>query len=141
MSRRTKRTRSRSSTTTTWQFTVYRPKELVAGRWHTLLAFAHLSERRDDAAPDDPDPVEEVERQARRILGDTAGYKELTQDSSQAIPREGEITLVPLVEDVEFNPPRRSFLWEEAVQPRGIPAAGARRCASAAKRQGRCAGA
>jgi serine/threonine protein kinase len=45
------------------QFTVYRPGMVVPGRWYDLLAFAHLSERRPDA-PDEPDPVEEVRRQA-----------------------------------------------------------------------------
>ena len=97
------------------QFTVYRPKTIIPEKWHTMLAFAHLSEKAPDASPDDPDPVEEVARQARQILGQAADYGQTTQDSSQAIPRDGEITMVPVVQGIAFNPPRRTFLWTEAV--------------------------
>ena len=77
--------------------------------WSTLLAFAHLAERRSDAQEHEPDPVEEVQRQAEQILGEqAAGYQKTVQDSSQAVPREGEITFIPFVEGIEFNP-----YWEE----------------------------
>ncbi len=97
------------------QFTVYRPRSVDPGRWHPLLAFAHLSERRpdDDAAPD---PIEEVRRQAESMLGDRAkGYQPITQDSASAVPLDGELTFVPEIAGVEFNPPRRSFIWLEPV--------------------------
>src|SRR5450759_490815 len=35
--------------------------------------------------------------------------------SAAAVPREGELTLVPRVQGITFNPPSRSFLWEESV--------------------------
>jgi hypothetical protein len=97
------------------QFTVYRPKVVLPGKWHTMLAFAHLAEKAADAPADAPDPVQEVVRQAKQVLGSMDAYRESTQDSTQAIPREGEITMVPEVEGIKFNPPRRSFLWDEPV--------------------------
>jgi hypothetical protein len=97
------------------QFTVYRPKTLAPGHWYPLLAFAHLSERRSDAPADEPDPSAEVARQAAALLGDTSSYHQASEDSSQRVPREGEITFVPSVPGVEFNPPAQSFFWTESV--------------------------
>ena len=98
------------------QFTVFRPASVAAGRWYPLLAFAHLSDRRPDASPADPDPVQEVRRQAEAMLAeDAASYSSLTQDSSHAVPQEGELTFAPVIAGVEFNPPRRTFLWQEDV--------------------------
>ena len=98
------------------QFTVYRPKAIVPQKWFSLLAFAHLSEKREDATEDEPDPVAEVRQQAEAILGEQAAdYQNLTQDTLQAIPREGTITFVPTMPGIEFNPPSRSFTWEESV--------------------------
>ncbi len=98
------------------QFTVYRPRRLAPEAWCTVLAFAHLAERPADAPPGDPDPVEEVRRQARQALGEHAGaYADTTQDSSQAIPREGDLTFVLDLPGLEVNPPQRSFRWLEDV--------------------------
>lgn len=98
------------------QFTVYRPKKIQPVKWYPLLTFAHLSERPPDAKEDEPDPIAEVQKQAKQILGEQVdNYADLTQDSRQAVPRQGEITLVPQVPGIEFNPPSRSFLWTEAV--------------------------
>ena len=98
------------------RFTVYRPNAIEPDRWYDLLAFAHLTERLPDAPKDSPDPVREVERQASQVLGTKLPtYQALAQDSTQAIPREGEITFVPEVSGLIFNPPRRSFLWVESV--------------------------
>jgi hypothetical protein len=98
------------------QFTVYRPRTVRPEAWHDLLAFAHLSRRMDDAPPDEPDPVEQVRRQAERLLAERADdYHDVTQDSRQAVPREGEITFLPEIPGFEFNPPRRVFRWVESV--------------------------
>ena len=97
------------------QFTVFRPKTLAPSHWYPLLAFAHLSERRSDAPADEPDPSAEVARQAAALLGDTSAYQQASEDSSQRVPREGEITFVPSVPGVEFNPPAQSFFWTESV--------------------------
>lgn len=97
------------------QFTIYRPRSIDPGRWHQLLAFAHLAERRP-GEDELPDPVEEVQRQAAQVLGDKAKhYAPVIQDSGAAIPAEGELTFVPEFPGIEVNPPRRSFLWLESV--------------------------
>jgi serine/threonine protein kinase len=98
------------------QFTVYRPRLVQPQKWYTLLAFAHLSERSPEAPADEPDPIEEVLRQAEQVLGEAArAYQEVTQDARQAVPRAGELTFLPEVAGVEFNPARRSFVWRESV--------------------------
>jgi hypothetical protein len=98
------------------QFTVYRPRRMPPETWCPVLAFAHLAERRTDAPEAAPDPLEEVRRQAQQVLGDrVAGYADTTQDSGEAIPREGEITFVLEAPDLEVNPRQRSFRWLEDV--------------------------
>ncbi|MBD0370939.1 MAG: toll/interleukin-1 receptor domain-containing protein [Pyrinomonadaceae bacterium] len=99
------------------QFTIYRPKKIRPERWYTLLAFAHLSERPPDADEDEPDPIEVMEKEAGRILADERpeDYGRATQDSSHSIPRQSEISFVPFIEGVEFNPPSASFIWQESV--------------------------
>jgi hypothetical protein len=55
-----------------------------------------------------------VQRQARQVLGEKLSeYQGATQDSRHPVPRQGELTFVPEVPGVEFNPPSRN--WEEAV--------------------------
>ncbi|HJR07755.1 MAG TPA: TIR domain-containing protein [Pyrinomonadaceae bacterium] len=98
------------------QFTVYQPEVVVPARWHTLLAFAHLSKRRPDAPPDEPEPLAEVERIAARVLADeTADYDSVKQNSLHAVPHKGEITFVPDIRGCEFNPPSQSFSWQKSV--------------------------
>jgi serine/threonine protein kinase len=98
------------------QFTVYRPRAVRPGEWKTLLAFAHLSERPADAPEDDPDPIKDVQQRANQILGkDLAQYQDLLQDSARPIPQEGELTFVPQMNGIEFNPRRVSFLWQESI--------------------------
>jgi len=99
------------------QFTVYRPRAVEPMKWAPLLAFAHLSELPEDAPADEPDPLEEVKEQARRVLGDLASsYADIKQDSRYAVPHEAEITFLPEIPGFEINPPRRTFLWLESVQ-------------------------
>lgn len=98
------------------QFTVYRPQAIVPEKWYDLLAFAHLSDLPPDAEDSEPHPLAEVQRQARQVLGvDISEYLSVTQDSVKAVPRSGELTFVPEIEGIEFNPLRRSFLWLESV--------------------------
>src|SRR5262249_39082460 len=64
----------------------------------------------------DPDPVEEVKRQAEQVLGSIAEqFKSTTQDSLEAVPRESLLSFVPTVPGVTFNPESRQFRWTEAV--------------------------
>jgi hypothetical protein len=98
-------------------FTVYRPKVVAPRRWYTLLAFAHLSEKRRDAPPEAPDPVEEVKRIAERFYGDDVPRQLLTQQQSRrAIPEAELLTFVPNVEGIEFNPEKVEFRWLKDVQ-------------------------
>jgi hypothetical protein len=99
------------------QFSVYRPGKIRPGKWYSLLAFAHLSERPPDADEGEPDPIELMEEEAERILATQKPetYGRATQDSSQSIPRQSEISFVPFIEGVEFNPPSISFIWQESV--------------------------
>ena len=97
------------------QFTVYRRTAVQPDRWYPLLVFAHLSERRADAPPDEPDPIAEVQAQAAQVLGDAADFRSATEDSAHAVLREGELRFVPRLEGVTFNPVERRFLWTESV--------------------------
>lgn len=98
------------------QFTAYRPKVVAPGKWTTMLVFAHLDERPSWMDEDELAPIEEMERQAKQILGVRANdYRNSTSDSALAVPRDGEITLVPDIGGFEFNPPRRSFLWKDGI--------------------------
>ncbi|MDQ1483339.1 MAG: hypothetical protein QOF35_1415, partial [Actinomycetota bacterium] len=98
------------------QFTVYRPRKVRPDLWYPMLAFAHLAERRPDAPEDEPDPIEQVKALAAQTLGDQlAGYTNPTSDARGAVPKEGELTLVPAVDGIEFNPARRGFRWVEDV--------------------------
>lgn len=97
------------------QFTIYRPKAMPPAKWHPLLAFAHLAEKRDDE-DDESDPIEEVQRQARQVLGDDADkFTDTTQDATAAIPAEGELTITPHLPGFDVNPKARTFLWTESV--------------------------
>ena len=52
------------------------------------------------------------------------GYEGDQEDSSLAIPHEAEITFVPEIPGVRFNPPRATFLWLEALHREVLPDAG-----------------
>ena len=97
------------------QFTVYRPAKIKPAKWYPLLAYAHLAEPR----PDEPtfDPIGFIEKDASRIMADqdVKVYRRASEDSLVAIPRQGEISFVPFIAGVEFNPPSSSFFWEESV--------------------------
>ncbi len=98
------------------QFTVFRRSTIRPEHWYPLLVFAHLSERRPDAPPDEPDPIAEVQAQARQVLGEAIGdFRAATEDSGYAVAREGELRFVPHMEGVTFNPPERRLLWTESV--------------------------
>jgi hypothetical protein len=87
------------------QFTVYRPGAVQPGVWYPMLTFAHLAERRD-----------QVTALADRALGDKAwAYGSPTSDARGAIPKASELTFVPDMVGVEFNPPRRVFRWLEDI--------------------------
>ncbi|MFN8123702.1 MAG: hypothetical protein U0237_14890 [Thermoleophilia bacterium] len=62
------------------------------------------------------DPVEEVARQAERVLGeDLAAYRSSAQDADGPVPRGTDLSFVPEAPGIEFNPPSRTFAWMEPV--------------------------
>jgi molecular chaperone DnaK len=98
------------------QFTAYRPKRLTPGRWAKLLVFAHLEDRLPDTDESEPDPIEEVRRQAKQVLGENIGdFVDKTKDSRVAIPRESEMRIVPYAEGIRFRQPERRFIWVEGI--------------------------
>ena len=98
------------------QFTVYRPRAIRPAEWYDLLAFAHLAERRPDAPADEPDPLAQVKAQAEQLLGARLGdYDDPRSDSRHGVPQDGEITFLPEIPGVQFNPERRVFRWQEDV--------------------------
>ncbi len=98
------------------QFTVYRPHSVRPGQWYTLLAYAHKSEPFEDEQLGLVDPLEQVQRQAARVLGEEASrYGTSSDDSAQELPRGAVLSFVPGAPGVEFNPPSRSFKWLEPV--------------------------
>ena len=96
------------------QFTVYRPTAVQPKVWYPLLAFAHLAERRPDAPPGQPDPLEHVQELAEQALGEEAAYSTRV-DAGAGVPREGQLTFAPFVEGVDFNPRSQTFEWQEDV--------------------------
>ena len=85
------------------QFTVYRPNVLRPGEWKTMLAFMHLAHRRPDAPRGEPSPVEQVQALARQALGKQASqYDHNRAEAHSSVPRESDITLVPVVPGLEF---------------------------------------
>jgi hypothetical protein len=97
------------------QFTVYRPNAVRPEVWYPLLAFAHLAERRPDAPPGQPDPLEQVREMAAHALGDGAAAYSVRVDAGAGVPREGQLTFVPFVEGIDFNPRSQTFEWQEDV--------------------------
>jgi TIR domain len=98
------------------QFTVYRPREIIPVRWYKMLIFTHLDERPEWLDASEPSPLEEVQDEAQRILGPRLEtYRKTTEESRLAVPREGEITLVPEMRGIGFNPPTRSFSWKDGL--------------------------
>ncbi|MEO7995956.1 MAG: TIR domain-containing protein [Gemmatimonadaceae bacterium] len=98
------------------QFTAYRPKVIRPNVWTKMLVFAHLDERPSWLNEDERSPHEEVIAQAQQLLGEKFDeYRHSTDDSRLAVPRDGEITMLPEVPGIEFNPPRRSFFWRDGI--------------------------
>ncbi|MBI4860819.1 MAG: TIR domain-containing protein [Candidatus Riflebacteria bacterium] len=101
------------------EFAAYHHKVIPPLQWCTLVASAHLGEKRPGAPVDERSPADAARANAGRILGQdgerlvAGGQQEVTLPSGQAIPQGGAITFVPVMDGVSFNPPRQGFLWTE----------------------------
>jgi hypothetical protein len=85
------------------RFTAFHPKEAVVNTWYTMLVYTH------------------IESALSRVQADAVKYK----DEMGGVPRESrsgataqlargtEITILPEMENVEFNPERITFKWVE----------------------------
>jgi hypothetical protein len=95
------------------QFTVYRPNAVQPELWYPLLAFAHLAERRPGAPLSQPSPLEQVQALAEQA--GVGAYAAPRADARGGVPREGQLTFVPFVEGIDFNPRSQTFEWQEDV--------------------------
>jgi hypothetical protein len=97
------------------QFTVFRPKVVPPEVWCGLVVSAHLEEKRPGAPSEESDPLEKARTKATAVFGDLSPeqIREATHDSSRAVPQGGQITFVPRIDGVRFNPPSQTVLWEE----------------------------
>ncbi len=85
------------------RFTVFHPKEVAVERWYTLLTYAHI-----EAA------LAQVQADAARFKEDMGGNPRQAQSSAPAqLARGTEITVLPQMDGVEFNPERITFKWVE----------------------------
>ena len=100
------------------KFTAYRPAILAPGKWRRMMVFMHLDETLT---------LIEIETRARQvfsadsygsfIIGESDEHREGV-DTRVPIVQEDEITLVPDVPGIRFNPPRRSFSWATSLRKR-----------------------
>jgi hypothetical protein len=98
------------------QFAVRYPQKVVPGMWNSIYCFAYVAERPSGMANTVPDPVTQVEEQARQLLGaKDSQYERRTKDSSQPIPFSQEITFIPEVPGLEFNPGVHTFRCVESA--------------------------
>jgi hypothetical protein len=97
------------------RFTVYRPAAIAPERWYDLLVFAHRSELELD--PDTAvQPAARVQLEAERLLGSVIrAYSTTAEDSAVPVLRDTQLTFVPVVKGVEFNPPQVMIDWLEDV--------------------------
>ena len=98
------------------RFTAYPPQAVRPDHRHPLLVFAHVAGAfvgRDGVTIQ---ATEEVDRQARGILGAAFARQGIaTADSSAELPRGAELSVKPWLEGGEFDPPRARLRWEGPV--------------------------
>ena len=99
------------------KFTAYRPGIMRPEQWRRMIVFMHLDDESESPDLGQPSMFEEIETRARQILGaEYDDYRNVVAESRAPIVRESEITLVPEVPGIQFNPPRRSFFWATGLR-------------------------
>ncbi len=86
-------------------FTACYPKECVCEEWATLLAYSHTSA---------PSVFAQVREHASKELNGARDV--ISIERPLQIVRGAQITVVPQVPGMQFNPPRASYSWEEEWQ-------------------------
>lgn len=85
------------------RFTVFHPKEVAVERWYTLLTYTHIET-----------VLAQVQADAARFKEEMGGTPRQAQSGAPAqLARGTEITIVPQIDGVEFNPERITFKWVE----------------------------
>ena len=98
------------------QFSLYRPRAIRPGHWHSVLAFAHKTEFLRDETGAVVDPVAEVEAQAHALLAsENTPYSSVRTDSGTALGRGADLTFELWLDQGEVNPPRAHLHWQEAI--------------------------
>jgi hypothetical protein len=99
------------------KFTAYRPGIMHPEQWRRMIVFMHLDDELESPVLGRPSMSEEIETRARQILGaEYDDYRNVVTESRAPIVRESEISLVPEVPGIQFNPPRRSFFWATGLR-------------------------
>jgi serine/threonine protein kinase len=86
------------------RFSVFSPKVLQPLVWSRMVSFAHLTSIEEIA------PLAEA-----KLRAEIDQYQTVAQQAVSLASRDNQITIVPTVPGVEFNPPSVSFLWLEEV--------------------------
>lgn len=98
------------------RFSVYKPRVVAPGEWYPLLVFAHLDELASELSDEDREAIRDIESQAREAFAEVPqGHSKESEGSRLAVPDESEITFVPNIPGVQFNPVRTTFLWFEPL--------------------------
>jgi hypothetical protein len=85
------------------RFTAFYPKEVAVNTWYTLLAYAHLDS-----------VLAKVQADAGKFKEEMgSAHRESRSPTSAKLTRGTEITIVPQLDNVTFNPERITFKWAE----------------------------
>ena len=85
------------------RFTAFHPKEVAVEQWYTLLVYAHLESM-----------TSKVKVDASRFKAEMGtAPREVHASSGAQLARGSEITVLPAMDGVEFNPERITFRWVE----------------------------
>jgi hypothetical protein len=85
------------------QFSVFRPASMRPAEWYPLVAFAHLDRLFD-----------EVRNQAIKLI-DQFSYRTIVREARHPIVRKSELSFVPHIDGVEFNPNSNTLQWVEDI--------------------------
>ncbi len=86
-------------------FTAYHPQSIDVSKSYSMLVYAYL-----------PSLWEDIRRDAQFFLGELGDPKETSSDSPTRLKRGTEITIVPVVDGVTFNPERSTIKWIEDIE-------------------------
>ena len=95
-------------------FTVYRPRYLSPKVWASLLAFVHKTDPVVDPEQGPVDPIKEVERRAREVLGPSVPPP-ARADARSGLPRGARLRIAVDLPGVQCNPDEVELDWWEPI--------------------------